>query len=455
MKKANILLALSSAALLASCGGGQSASASGLSVSQSASASGLSVSQSASGLSVSTGYSYPTYVPPTIPSTLEQKAVEIKLWCASEVKDLTEVQAARFVRALGWAGDITVTVEAMGEGDAASEMIKDVDAGADIYFFAQDQLSRLVTARAVTEVTGELLQAIKNDNVASAVSAGAVGEKIYAYPATADNGYYLYYDGSKFTAEDAADWEKLVKKAEDTNIEVDYEYTSAWYNYGFFYGAGCDSIWETDADGHFVDYEDTFNTDKGLDAIRALANIVTSSAVVSNSSIGKVGEKCAALVSGTWDYAKCVERWGENLKCAELPYFTTKAGQRVHTGSFSGNKLVGVKPQTDASKKFVCDYLAAYLTNEISQGQRFQAKSWGPSNKNIAESSMVKAAPHLAALAAQNQYAKPQGQFPGGWWDAAGKNFGDGIKAASSVDDTLLRNLLATYEAGLDEMLNG
>lgn len=433
MKKANILLALSSLALLASCGGGG----------------GNTPASSAKPT-----YSYPAYSAPTIPGTIEQKDVEIKLWCASEVKELTEVQVSRFTKAFGWTKNINVTVEAMGEGDAASEMIKDVDAGADIYFFAQDQLSRLVTAKAVTEVTGDLLTDLKANNIASAISAGQVGDKVYAYPASADNGYYLYYDASKFTAEDAADWEKLVKKAEASKVEIDYEYTSAWYNYGFFYGAGCDSIWETDADGKFVDVVDTFNSAKGLDAMRALAGLVTSSAVVSNSSIGKVGESCAALVSGTWDYEKAVERWGANLKCAELPYFTTKDGRRVHTGSFSGNKLVGVKPQTDASKKFVVDYLASYLAGEICQAQRFEAKGWGPSNSKVAGSDVVKAAPHLAALGAQNKYAKPQGQFPGGWWDAAGKNFGDGIKAAKTVDDALLKQLLETYEAGLAEMKN-
>ena len=437
MKKANILLSLSAIALLASCGGG---------------------GQSATGLSSQSKitYPYPEYVAPTIPTGLEQKDVTIKLWCASEVKSLTEVQVNRFKKALtGWTKEINVTVEAMGEGDAASEMIKDVDAGADIYFFAQDQLSRLVTAKAINQVTGTLLDDIKKNNVASAVAAGQVGDKVYAYPATADNGYYLYYDGSKFTAEDAADWEKLIAKAESSKVEIDYEYTSAWYNFGFFYGAGADSIWETNAEGKFVDVDDTFNSDKGMDAIRALSRIVRSSAVVSNSSIGKVGETCAALVSGTWDYGKCVERWGANLKCVELPYFTTKAGTRVHTGSFSGNKLVGVKPQTDTAKKWVADELAAYLAGEICQAQRFEANAWGPSNKNVANSEMVKAAPHLAALAAQNAYAKPQGQFPGGWWDAAGKNFGDPIKAAAAVDDTFLHGLLDTYEASLEEMING
>ena len=74
---------------------------------------------------------------------------EIKIWVADAVVDFTNKQVADFIAANPQFAGYTVTVEAVGEGDAASNMITDVTAGADIYGFAQDQTARLVAAGAL------------------------------------------------------------------------------------------------------------------------------------------------------------------------------------------------------------------------------------------------------------------------------------------------------------------
>ncbi|MBQ8031543.1 MAG: extracellular solute-binding protein, partial [Butyrivibrio sp.] len=93
----------------------------------------------------------------------------------------------------------TFTVEAVGEGDAAGNMITDVEAGADIYAFAQDQIARLVTAGALEVVEDSNAEVVKSENDAGAVAAATVGGTLYAYPLTSDNGYFLYYDKSVVT----------------------------------------------------------------------------------------------------------------------------------------------------------------------------------------------------------------------------------------------------------------
>ena len=61
---------------------------------------------------------------------------EIKIWAAEEVQALTQELADKFIAEKGI--DYTVVVEAVGEGDATSNMITDVEGGADIFGFAQD-----------------------------------------------------------------------------------------------------------------------------------------------------------------------------------------------------------------------------------------------------------------------------------------------------------------------------
>ena len=77
---------------------------------------------------------------------------DIKVWVADAVVDLTEAQIKRFNETNEDGIKFNYTIEKMGEGDAASSMVLDVEAGADIYCFAQDQLSRLLTAKALAKL---------------------------------------------------------------------------------------------------------------------------------------------------------------------------------------------------------------------------------------------------------------------------------------------------------------
>ena len=80
---------------------------------------------------------------------------EIRIWVADNVKDFTQQKAEEFLASDDAFSGYKVTVEAVGEGDAAGNMITDVEGGADIYGFAQDQISRLVAAGALQPVVGD------------------------------------------------------------------------------------------------------------------------------------------------------------------------------------------------------------------------------------------------------------------------------------------------------------
>ena len=73
----------------------------------------------------------------------------ITVWAAEKVVDLTKKQIEDFNNSNDMGIKFNATVEAVGEGDAATKMITDVEAGGDIYFFAQDQFNRLVQAGAL------------------------------------------------------------------------------------------------------------------------------------------------------------------------------------------------------------------------------------------------------------------------------------------------------------------
>ena len=98
---------------------------------------------------------------------------------------------------------INAQIEGVTEADAGSKVVADVATAPDIYCFAQDQLARLVQAAALAAPGKSAQETIRENNDAGSVAAASVAGTIYAYPMTSDNGYYMYYNTSIISEEDA------------------------------------------------------------------------------------------------------------------------------------------------------------------------------------------------------------------------------------------------------------
>lgn len=368
----------------------------------------------------------------------------ITIWVADNVVDFTKTQAEQFIADKGV--DYTITVEPVGEGDAAGNVITDVEGAADIYGFAQDQTARLVSANALQQITGTGFDEwIAAENDAGAVGAATVGDNIYAFPLTSDNGYFLYYDKSVVT--DPTSLEKILADCEAAGKSFYFD-LGAWYNVAFFFGTGCTATYETDNDGNFISTDIDYATnEKAVVALKEIVDMVSSSAYQQGSAVDAAdASKLAAIVDGTWDAASAQKVFGDNYACAELPSFEGSDGSTYHMAGFSGNKLIGVKPQTEAGKLKLCLELAQYLTSADVQTARFEEVGWGPSNLTAQASDAVQADPALSALAAQMPYCIPQGQYPQGYWDA-GTALIDDAKGLVGASDEDLKAYLEKYVA--------
>lgn len=344
---------------------------------------------------------------------------------------------------------INPTIEGIGEGEAATQMITSVEDGADLFFFAQDQLSRLVQAAALNPLGVQTTATVKANNDTISVKASSIGDKIYAYPATSDNGYFMYYDKSVIDEAHLGSLEDLIADCEKAGRLFSFNLEgSGWYNASFFFATGCHSIWETDETGSFISVDDNFNSENGFIALKGMEKLLKSTAYHDSASAADfdAAVKSAVVVSGTWDSAIAKQILGDNYGVAELPSFTYN-GKSYHLGSFSGNKLVGVKPQLDAKKAAVLQQLALYLTNKECQLERFESFGWGPSNLEAQASDAVKNDVTLAAFAKQNAYANPQLTIHGSWWDIS-KSYATATKEATSDDD--IRAALTSYEKAIN-----
>ncbi len=326
---------------------------------------------------------------------------------------------------------INATISGVTENSASSAIIRDIESAPDIYSFYQDQIERLAFAGALSAPDRETAQKIIANNDEGSIKASTTDDGIlYAYPMTSDNGYYMYYDKSIISEEDAKSMEKLIAACEANNKKFRFALENAWYTASFFFATGCTSKWGTDQDGNFVYVEDTFNSENGLIAMKGMQKLTNSVAYDGNADyFGDAG----VIVTGLWNHESAEIHFGENFAAAELPSFEVD-GKSYHLGSFSGYKLMGVKPQADPKKEAVLSLLAQYLTGEKCQLERYESFGWGPSNKAAQESEAVKSNASLSALLAQSKYSVPQGNIHGSWWDFA-KQLGYEARVAESYKE--------------------
>ena len=379
---------------------------------------------------------------------------DITVWVSEVdgVKELTQTQIAKFCEENPGIV-INATVEGVSEAESATQMINSVEDGADIFCFAQDQLSRLVMAGALNKLGTQTAATVKELNDAGAVKAASVGGELYCYPLTSDNGYYMYYDKSVVKEEHLDSLEDIIADCEAAGRLFSMELeTSGWYNVAFMFATGCVSEWTTDADANFVSVNDTFNSDAGLVALKGMQKLLKSSAYNSSSAGADFAAAVpsAVVVSGTWAANDVKAALGDNYGAADLPSFTVD-GKSYHMASFSGNKLLGVKPQVDAKKGAVLQKLALYLTGEACQMERFNQFGWGPSNLNAQATDAVKSDAALSALAAQSPYATPQGNIHGSWWDIS-KVYAVAAKAATTDDE--LKAALQAYQDSINGLFS-
>lgn len=365
----------------------------------------------------------------------------ITIWVAENVVDFTQSKCAEFFEANPDMAGYTVTVEPVGEGDAAGNMITDVEGGADIFGFAQDQITRLVSSGALSPIVGDNANFVETQNDAGAASAAKVGDMIYAYPMTSDNGYFLYYDKSVVT--DPTSLEKIVADCEAAGKSFYFEINSGWYQPAFFFATGCTLTYDTDDAGNFTGCNIDYASDKGLVALKEITELQSSSAF-QNGSNASNATNFAAIVDGTWDADVIKGVFGDNYACAKLPSFEGSDGNTYQLSGFGGFKLLGIKPQTEEGKMAVCHALAQFLTNTDTQLARYEAVAWGPSNLTAQQDAAVQADVALSALAEQLAYTIPQGNYPGDYWNLAtalGDDVIAGTLSTSSSDEDLMTAL--------------
>lgn len=341
----------------------------------------------------------------------------------------------------------TVKTEIISESEAADKVLSNVNSAPDIFTFADDQLNALTASGILHPIDDS---SVKSDNLDAAVDAASIDGKLYAYPMTADNGYFLYYNKKYFKDSDLKTMDGILKAAASKGKKVTMDIGSGWYMYSFYGNTGLKLSLADDGLTNVCDWNSTKNKITGLDVAKAMSAIAKKPGFLAGGDdvlkAKAAGGTVIAGVSGVWLSQDLKKAWGDDMGAAKLPTYTV-AGKQVQMASFAGYKMVGVNsfsPKAEWANK-----LAAYMTNEKSQTLRFEKRGQGPSNKKAAESDAVKASPAIQALLAQSKYASLQrvGQK---YWDAT-TAFGSELVSGSAITQKRLDQLVKQITAAVTD----
>ena len=386
------------------------------------------------------------------------ETVSLRVWGGEEDQNLLKELVEKFKTTYpDQKFDIEIGVES--ESTAKDTVLTDVEAAADVFAFASDQIVDLNNAKALANIEDmdaalqnyakKSVADVKAANGDGSVEAASIDGKLMAFPMTGGNGYFLYYDSSVISEEDAATWDTLLAAADKAGKKVGMTLASGWYDASFFYGAGFTTGLNDDGTTA-IDFNGTSKDGyTGVQVTQSMLNIASNKAfmAIADGDISNqiAGGTLAAVISGTWDADNAQKVFGDGYAATKLPTYTLD-GKQVQQGSVSGYKLMGV----NAYSKNVgwATVLAEFLTNEESQATRFEQRQLAPTNKKVAASDEVSKNVAIAASGAQDEYGVIQ-TVSAKYWDPA-KTFGEMIAqgSLSATDEKAIQEALDTMVEG-------
>lgn len=383
----------------------------------------------------------------------------ITVWAPSASHKVYQELAAEFTSTYqdGKYKDYKITFVAKEETTVRDDLATNPAGGADLYFFEGGQL--------VDMVKNNLLQPLAGNYASYATDVKARDEKtwvdlatsnnnVYAFPATADNTWFMWYDSEYFTnADDLKSLDAMVVKAKADNKQIMFKYNDGWYLTSFFFGAGCTI--DYDEEGN---YKNDFGGANGKKAVKALLDYLAPAnnlckdgktkcivTPANNDSIpqGMKKDTVVAGFMGTWIESAMPSK----AKAMRTPTITID-GQQKPMRTFQTAKYCGVNPRRD--NKDVAMALADFLTNEKGQAKRFEGTGSVPTNTNTAATDAVKNSAMAAVIAAQSTDSYPQLKHPSDMYkklEAFGNNIVSGVINADNYGaqaEKLQADIIAT-----------
>lgn len=285
--------------------------------------------------------------------------------------------------------DITWTFGVMPEGEAKATVLQDVEAAADVYMYANDNLPDLVAGNGIARLGGETEEYVKANNSEALVDSVTYNDALYGVPFTT-NTWFMYYNRSVVSESDIGSLEALLEKG-----TVAFPLSNSWYLASFYFANGGTMFGE---DGSDNDAGIEFGGENGTAVTEYLVDLVQHENFINDvDGLGvaaMVDGTGAAMFSGSWDYGALYSELGDDLGAAQLPTISIN-GEDKQLMAFAGSKAVGVNPNADNMQAAVS--LARYLGGEEAQRSHYELRNIVPSHTALLETNEMMEDPIVVA----------------------------------------------------------
>lgn len=321
---------------------------------------------------------------------------------------------------------ITFNYGVCAEGDAKATVTQDVDAAADVFCYANDNLADLIAAGAIAELGGSTAEYVTSNFGKTYVDSISDNGAVYGIPYES-NTWFMYYNTSIYSADDVKSLETMLEKG-----TVMFPLANSWYIEAFYLATGAEFF------GGVNDNDAGINVggENGAKATNYLVDLVANpnfkNGEFGDAMSGLADGTIAAAFSGTWDRANAESALGDNFGVAALPTITVD-GTACQLKNFSGAKAFGVKATTEYPE--VATALALYLAGEEAQQARYEARGTIPALNSMA--TILSDDPIVGVISevyANCSIMQPYCANMGNWWTPA-SNMANEIIAGTVTHD--------------------
>lgn len=260
------------------------------------------------------------------------------------------------------------------EATAADAVAQDPEASADVFMYANDNMTTLTDAKAAAKFGGIYEEEIIRTNSEAVTDSVRMDGHIYGVPFTT-NTWFMFYDKRVFSDEDVKNLDTMLTKG-----VVSFPFTNSWYLPAFYIGNGC-TLFE---DGTVEEAGVDFQGEKAEEVTDYLIDLLANpNFVVDADGSGIAGMRDGsinAMFSGSWEAANLESILGENMGVVSLPTYTLN-GEEKQMMSYAGSKVIGVNAK---SKHMVASIqLAIYLGSAEAQELRYKLETVVPCNTQL------------------------------------------------------------------------
>ncbi len=323
--------------------------------------------------------------------------ISLKVWCPQNQVDtgIMEQQQKEFAEAHPeW--NITWTTEIVGEDNAKTEILKDVGAAADVFFFASDQLIELVDAGAIAQLGGTAEKMVKEEIAESVRATAMIGDATYAIPFT-HNTFFLFYDKTLMNEDDITSLEKIMAKDTPDNVYNFYfESAGGWKLGCYYYGAGLTVF---GPEGNDLSAGVDWNNETGVAVTNYLIDLINNPKCAYDGEISVtelIGDhRLGVWFDGSWNYDAYKNILGDDMGISIIPTFNPD-GHDYQLKGFYSSKCIGVNAHSQNMAAAVA--FATYLGSEEQQTLRYEKSAQIPANIAAGQSEAVTSDPLASVI---------------------------------------------------------